>query len=281
MTGLFVNNLTVIDFSYADKYRGIVGESFIIDVELYGELDPQGMIFDFGSVKKQLKTSIEELADHKLWVPEKMDGVQVDCSKERCNISWHGLNGQAFKLSSPSSAVYRIQQNQINIQQLEREFANYLIKACPENIDKVVVRIRTEIIDEQYYHYTHGLKMHLGDCQRIAHGHRSRIKIYTDNERNSELEHRWSTILADGYIGNKSDIINQTKYSMTFGYQAQQGYFEITVPLQIVTLMDKDTTVENIAEFIARKIHEEDNSNVRVHAYEGVEKGAIYSFIAS
>ncbi len=37
MQALFVNNLTVIDFAYFHPKRGIVGESLILDVELFGK----------------------------------------------------------------------------------------------------------------------------------------------------------------------------------------------------------------------------------------------------
>ena len=54
MAALFVDQLTVIDFAYFDPKRGIVGESWIVDIILDGDLDDQGMIFDFGDVKKQI-----------------------------------------------------------------------------------------------------------------------------------------------------------------------------------------------------------------------------------
>ena len=51
MSRLFVDNLTVLDFSYFHPTRGVVGESWIVDVELVGDLNDEGMVFDFGHVK--------------------------------------------------------------------------------------------------------------------------------------------------------------------------------------------------------------------------------------
>ena len=70
MISLFVDNLTNLDFSFLDPQRGLVGETLIVDAELTGELDDQGMVFDFGHIKRQLRSAIEALVDHKLVVPK-------------------------------------------------------------------------------------------------------------------------------------------------------------------------------------------------------------------
>src|SRR3546814_7361440 len=59
MSALFVEHLSVIDCAYLDAARGLVGESWIVDVELHGDLDGQSMVLDFGEVKKRLKRAIE------------------------------------------------------------------------------------------------------------------------------------------------------------------------------------------------------------------------------
>lgn len=277
MTGLFVNNLTVIDFSYADRQRGIVGESFIVDIELFGELDPQGMIFDFGSVKKQLKKDIESLCDHKLWLPLAMQGLSVESNEDVYKASWETEAGEHFDYISPVCAAFTFELPTIDIPYIEQLLSQHLLSTCPDNIEQVKVSIRTEVINDDYYHYSHGLKKHLGDCQRIAHGHRSRLQIIHNGKRNSSLEANWCQRFKDSYLATTEDLIDQTADNYRFAYTSQQGYFEISVPKRIVTLMDKETTVENIAEFIALKTADDVDGDICVRAFEGVEKGAIYS----
>jgi 6-pyruvoyl-tetrahydropterin synthase len=75
---LFVDNLTNIDFSYLCPKRGLVGETWLANVELAGELDEQGMICDFGIVKKILRNWLEHRIDHCLLVPANSPEVKTD-----------------------------------------------------------------------------------------------------------------------------------------------------------------------------------------------------------
>jgi 6-pyruvoyl-tetrahydropterin synthase len=274
MTSLFVNNLTVIDFSYADFERGLVGESLIVDVELFGELNQQGMIFDFGHVKKSLKKAIDSNCDHTLWLPIAMKGLVKQQRDQSTLVSWHTADKDNYNHESPTCALFEIPAEQFDLLIAQSLIEKICLQACPENVTDIKINLRYESISGDYYHYSHGLKLHDGDCQRIAHGHRSRIEILNENIRDTKAEKYWCERLKDGYLGNTDDVINSDEQQTTFEYTAPQGLFKLSLPTKQVTLMDRDTTVENIAQYIANESKKIFNQQLVVRAFEGVEKGA-------
>jgi 6-pyruvoyl-tetrahydropterin synthase len=66
---LFVDNLTNVDFSFLDAQRGLLGETYLANIRLLGDLDEQGMVCDFGIVKKRVRHWLDTELDHRLAVP--------------------------------------------------------------------------------------------------------------------------------------------------------------------------------------------------------------------
>src|SRR2546423_13965577 len=93
MSCLFVQQLTVIDCAFLDAQRGLVGESWIVDIELEGSLDAQSMVLDFGEVKKRLKKAIDGAADHKLIVPLKSPALKLHRSETGVELFFHAKTG--------------------------------------------------------------------------------------------------------------------------------------------------------------------------------------------
>lgn len=280
MNHLFVDNLTVIDFAYLDPKRGLVGESWIADVVLGGELDEQGMVFDFSNVKRTIKRVIDERVDHRLVIPRGYTGLQWDEDRPD-TFRWQLVDGNYIEHTSPDEAVVWLSADRVLPSAVAELLEKELKAVLPGNVTSIDINLREDVIEGAYYHYVHGLKKHLGNCQRIAHGHRSPIRIDRNGHRDTGLEKHWAKLWEDIYVGTEEDVTrrfvedNGEAY-ISFEYEANQGEFALTLPESRVYMLATDTTVELIAAHIADTLQAEyPGDSIRVKAYEGVGKGAI------
>jgi 6-pyruvoyl-tetrahydropterin synthase len=274
---LFVEQLTNVDFSYLDLSRGIVGETWWASAILEGALDEQGMVCDFGTVKKVLRNWMDDEIDHRLLVPELAEGLTITQSADRIELRCDTARGPII-MNAPREAVTLIDAKEITIQSVASWCIRQLEPHFPNSIDQLSLDFTPEEINGAMYHYSHGLKKHDGNCQRIAHGHRSRIQIWLDGNRNQDEEAYWADLWKDIYIGSKEDLIDSPEDEYQFEYTAQQGEFYLSLSKQHCYLIDTDTTVELIANHLANKIKaRHPNTQVTVRAFEGVNKGAMVS----
>lgn len=280
MSQLFVKNITVIDFSYLCPQRGLLGESWQVDIYLIGSLDEQSMVLDFSDVKKTLKKLIDDEFDHKLLIPNQYRFSNIEQEHDSLRIIFTMLNGLNIVHKAPPSAYCLLDVEAITCENLGKAIEKRLQEILPKNVDDIKLSIYPETINGPYYHYSHGLKRHQGNCQRIAHGHRSKIEIFENNKHCPELELEWATLWKDIYIGTREDLIEEqtiesNRYFL-FGYSACQGNFEITLPVSQCYLIDTDSTVENLAEHIASKLKNQyPDRQLTIYAYEGIGKGAV------
>ncbi len=277
---LFVDNLTNVDFSFLDPKRGLLGETWLANVRLHGELDNQGMVCDFGTVKKLTRRWLDEELDHRLAVPVRSTNIQIIEEGDYLNIEWaFGAKGEILTTRSPRDAIALVDSDLLTAESVAAWCITQLKPLFPAHV-RLELDFTTEVIDSAYYHYSHGLKKHLGNCQRIAHGHRSRIDIWANGKKSPVLEQRWADAWEDVYLGTREDLVDKPLVNgidyYRFAYNAQQGPFEITLPQRCCYLIDTDSTVEFIAHHIAHKTRQENpESFIRVKAYEGIGKGAI------
>ncbi|WP_286267599.1 6-carboxytetrahydropterin synthase [Thalassotalea atypica] len=290
---LFVNDLTVIDFSYLCRQRGVVGESWIVDVLLDGDLNDQSMVLDFGIVKKQIKAIIDDAVDHKLLLPTQDCALRVTNSVYNEGHEFVDFESEraVFYLQSPACAYAKIDTDEIAVESVTKHLKEIILEQLPTNVKNLVLTLRPEHITSDYYHYTHGLKKHDGNCQRIAHGHRSTIQLFKDERRDQGLESYWCERWRDIYIATDSDEIAKEKAQLSeyaienlkpdhrfFSYMAPQGRFDIAVQECVLEVVDCDSTVELLADYIARQLKaQHPEHQLKVVAYEGVGKGAIAS----
>lgn len=279
---LFVDALTVIDFSYLCSKRGAVGESWIVDMTLHGQLNEESMVLDFAKVKKQIKAIIDDTIDHKLAIPSQLD---CNLSSQDGRVRFDGeFCGHHLAMSAPDEAVCIVEGDVINEDTVIAFLKQQILPNMPDNVKDVEIELRPEPSRSFYYHYSHGLKKHDGNCQRIIHGHRSDIGIYLDDISMPRLQKEWAERWQDIYLGSEEDLIDASALKhitardndYAFAYSASQGYFELAISKSRCYLIPCDSTVECIAEYLAGEIKAQyPERKVKVKAFEGVGKGAI------
>ena len=295
---LFVDNLTNLDFSYLHPKRGLVGETWLANIELIGELDEQGMVCDFGIVKKMMRQWLDTEVDHRLLVATQSPHLlALTQENDDCTIHWKTVSQNKkdseyehnYLARCPSEAFCFVDAKEINTQNVAHWCIAQLKPLFPQSIKEIKLSFTIETIEGAFYHYSHGLKKHNGNCQRIAHGHRSRIDIWKDGILDTALMSEWAKKWADIYIGTKEDVIPETAKTLdnthidvglpkniSFEYRSAQGKFYLSIPKSSSYVINTDTTVELIAHHIAQTLKQENPDHTyRVKAYEGLSKGAI------
>ncbi len=275
MANLFVKQLTVIDCSYLHSARGLLGESWIVDIELVGALNKQGMLLDFGDIKRTLKNAIDAFADHKLLVPCKAPELKrLENQGEQFELEYIDKNGRRYLHCSPKDALCIVPVAHIEADSMRHTLQNHIQNLLPKNITDLQLTIRTET-SGPLYQYSHGLKKHEGNCQRIAHGHRSRLEIWENGSRASRWEQYWAEKWHDVYIGTREDCVSLRDTSYKFSYTAEQGEFTLQLPKECCYLIDTDSTVEHIAAHLAEQMRTlAPDTHFKIFVFEGVNKGA-------
>lgn len=272
---LFVDNLINVDFSFLDPERGLVGETWMAHVELAGSLDEQGMICDFGIVKKTLRDWLDTELDHRLVVPTASPNLTLRERDGQVALEWQ-FDGQHLSCESPRNAMALVTTDVVTPSKVATWCISQLQSIFPDSIEKISLYFSTEQTKTPYYHYSHGLKKHAGNCQRIAHGHRSIIKIWRNGELSHQAMAQWAKRLQDIYIGTRDDIAEADDDYYQFAYNADQGHFQLRLPRHRCYVIDTDTTVELIAQHIAEELAKESpRDEFVVKAFEGIGKGAI------
>lgn len=278
---LFVKNLTHVDFSLFDIERGLLGESWQTDVLLEGNLNDESMVCDFSIVKKLIKKWLDDNIDHCLAIPHLNPAISMDTAEEAKHIfEFDKAGAKHFYCAAPKQAFCLLPMQHITADAVARWCEDQIMAILPADLAKVRISFTPENIQGAQYQYSHGLKKHDGNCQRIAHGHRSTIDIYKDGAKSVELESDWAQRWHDIYIGTEEDLIGiiseKGQRFHHFAYESQQGHFELIINSKQTYMIHSDTTVESLSSHIAKTLaNENPRHDIEVHAYEGIGKGAI------
>jgi 6-pyruvoyl-tetrahydropterin synthase len=273
---LFVNNLTNVDFSYLHTERGLMGESWLVQLELDGSLNDQGMVCDFGIVKKLVRQWMDSTIDHALVVPTLSEQLAVKDDAGNTEVVWTYQDQGTLVCRSPKASIAQVDVESITPESLASWCEARLIELFPQEVRGLSIRFIPEEINGAFYHYSHGLQQHDGNCQRIAHGHRSKVEIFINGERNAQLEADLAERWKDIYIGTSSHRQADQGDHNVYAYDAPQGAFYLSLPKERCYDITTESTVEQIAQHLAERTKQiRPLDDVLVRAYEGIGKGAV------
>lgn len=292
---LFYKNVTVLDYAYLDDHKGVVGDALKVNVEFIGKTDKEGVVYDFSYAKKKVKDIIDRDCDHRLVIPSGLMKVKDNLASFTFA---YGLNEESVEYRCPRVGLCEIPSRHVSVATIQTYLEDIILKEMPETVDAVKITLESEVLPEgkATFHYTHGLKEHYGNCQRLFHGHKNTVDVFVNNINEPELEHYLATNLFKGNIHfckwenvvNKTEVIEIVGEDNIFGlhgnipfveisYTSEQGTFYGKLPGKSVFFMEQESTVENLSMLFAKlvKEHVDSEDSVRVHAYEGIAKGAI------
>lgn len=273
---LFVDHLCSLDVSLLDPEFGLIGNSYHVNIHLSGPLDNQGMILDFSEVKREIKRLIDLSADHTLLIPKKSRNLEVMDRVHEVYIKYYFKNRiQSLTLQAPEDSVTWLESTDITTPLIADYLVKFVQNHWPYSHLSLNITLEEEQIKGASYCYSHGLRQHLGNCQRIAHGHRSKIEIKRNGSRDHQMEEYWAAKWSGKFIGTHANIEKVTTNAISFAYQSSQGCFKLTVPNNVCYMIDEETTIEQLANHIAQQLKNEYPQDIwSVRAFEGINKGA-------
>lgn len=295
---LFYKNVTVLDYAYLDDHQGVVGDALKVHVEFIGKTDEEGVVYDFSYAKKKVKEIIDRDCDHRLVVPAGLP-EKIENSRLKFQFSY-GLNDMPLTYECPEEGICELPFHHVSKETIATYLETIILKEMPETVSAIRITLEDEDLPQEKarFHYTHGLKEHYGNCQRLFHGHKNTVDVFINGSQDNGLEWYLAEELFKGSIHfckwenvqNKEEILKLNEGKIPTGvigevpavhiaYKSGQGEFKGSLPGHEVFFMEDESTVENLSMLFARLVREHigDGPKITVRAYEGVAKGAVTS----
>jgi 6-pyruvoyl-tetrahydropterin synthase len=277
LSQIFIRQVTLLDCALLNPSRGPEGRSWYVDVAWQGHVDADGVVFDFGLAKKSAKATIDAWFDHRLLVEQTL----VSSKKGRCTVESHFKTGR-FLLDTYPDALALLPEGTLqalwekeDLGPLCAVLAGAIASNGPENVTQVKVTLREneDRHKPHYFHYTHSLRNHFGNCQRF-HGHSNIVEVF-DPEGNFNLEEsqRARNFLHGKYLVSPEYVEQMTEHQAHVSYQGSQGTVRLSLPQERLLLLKEESSIENICEHLNQELKLA--PGWQVFAYEGLSKGAI------
>ena len=278
MSSLFLHDFTVLDCAIFHSENGLMGESVHISAELFGSLDHRGFIFDFSPAKKALKSVVDDTLDHKLLIQESLANGG--------NILELKTKMESYSYTAPAESVALLPGT--SFEEIALYLEDQAMKVLPKNVRSVKFSVREESSFQNNinFRYTHGLRYHEGNCQRLFHGHRNRLEVWVGEERDivSEkiLADEWhmahftaKETISSGH-GLSMGIRTKASNQVEIRYHSTKGSYQAIMPSSRIILVEEEPSIENLARLGVERLQAMGKKPSKVVVFEGLNKGASF-----
>ena len=186
---LFIKELDILDCAIFCEKHGIIGSSWHVNIEIEGELDENGFVYDFSHTKKLVKETLKKTLDHALIIPSNHDSISLETIDGITNLSI-SQNAESWTYTAPKAAIFQVDSKTVNAETVAIAAERAVLANLPKTVKDVKIELVEETITDNspVFRYTHGLPNHQGLCQRLFHGHRSKIIVLENGEKSLEKE---------------------------------------------------------------------------------------------
>lgn len=270
MHTIFFKYITCLDHAYIDDEGKIKGGSFHVSVNVSSKSldDSDHTVIDFSSGKKIMKNLIDDMIigyDHKCWVIPGWSNIK--------HFDGEVLETESTTIKAPKTA-FRVFDFGESYFQINQELENFLMKNMPGfDIDVMCEEYPFALDGSTLFSYVHGLKTSkksLG-CQNIAHGHLSFISV----SQNPALQNRIADELNESIFIFSENIVSASPNKICLKYTTTERgtfYLEFDPSTYKYQILDTETTIENIAQWVAGKYN---TPSGKLVISEGLSKGSI------
>lgn len=295
---LFFNNITCIDHAFIDNMGAVVGGSYHPIITVKGKVtEDESVVVDFSTGKKQMKAVIDHNdgkigLDHKLWV---IPGYSACMVKNHSDTHFEIETQNGSRLILPKTDVHVVSGNFDGsvMNTVARDIASILGVQMPEyEFDVQLTQVPFSLTQNpMMFRYTHGLKNSSSyGCKNIAHGHLSFFEVtkfgndYREDCSDCQTGMRLIEDTLRGINNSmfimRDNIISEDQEWIEFGYETPRGkmWARINRNLQPSIIVDSETTIEYLAEFVASRMMSAlllaKVKEFRIS--EGLQKGVVY-----
>jgi hypothetical protein len=284
---LFIQNITQIDLAYLNISTYIpTGDSYNLSALVSGEIDElEQVVVDFSNLKKTIKMLVDDKVngfDHKFWLPESaVEFITIDKNETQVSVET-----PHFHSVSPLNAIRFVDKNNI-IESITNYLKTELNIIYPNTNINITIKLNNSPmvfphINEFCFRYVHGLKNSSSwGCQNMNHGHLSWLLFFNKNNKQvilNNLTKKLSTTLNTIFIWEEN-IVSDFNNTIQIAYNTERGHFYSSYKKELCTIISKETTVENLAEWFSRLFYKDlIKEDVKTIWFsEGLVKGSVFT----